>query len=135
MSAPQSIASTAAILRAEPCPEPPAIRESAARPVSVIVGTVVVRSGTASRLTVALRTPMARASRRYRVAGEGAGSDIGCRGHERSNQDQCDLDPERLLRTVTVLKSHASVHDPEVREFDMTADGIVLGDPVTGEPV
>jgi circadian clock protein KaiC len=36
----------------------------------------------------------------------------------------------RLLRTVTVLKSRASAHDPEVREFDITADGIVLGDPV-----
>ena len=44
-------------------PEPPATRESAARPVRVIVSTVVVRSGTASRLTVALRTPMASASR------------------------------------------------------------------------
>ena len=36
----------------------------------------------------------------------------------------------RLLRTVTVLKSRASAHDPEVREFDITPDGIVLGDPV-----
>jgi circadian clock protein KaiC len=35
----------------------------------------------------------------------------------------------RLLRTVTVLKSRASAHDPEVRVFDITADGIVLGDP------
>jgi circadian clock protein KaiC len=35
----------------------------------------------------------------------------------------------RLLRTVTVVKSRASAHDPEVREFDITADGIVLGDP------
>jgi circadian clock protein KaiC len=36
----------------------------------------------------------------------------------------------RLLRTVTVLKSRASAHDPEIREFEITADGIVLGDPV-----
>ena len=57
------MASTAVILRSEPWLEPPAIRESAARPVSVMVSTVVVRSGTASRLTVALRTPMASASR------------------------------------------------------------------------
>jgi circadian clock protein KaiC len=35
----------------------------------------------------------------------------------------------RLLRTVTVLKSRASAHDPEVREFDITPAGIVLGDP------
>jgi circadian clock protein KaiC len=39
----------------------------------------------------------------------------------------------RLLRTVTILKSRASAHDPEVREFDITPDGIVLGEPVTGE--
>jgi circadian clock protein KaiC len=32
----------------------------------------------------------------------------------------------RLRRTVTVLKSRASGHDPEVREFDITSDGIVL---------
>jgi circadian clock protein KaiC len=36
----------------------------------------------------------------------------------------------RLLRTVTVLKSRASAHDPEIREFEITADGIVLGDPI-----
>jgi circadian clock protein KaiC len=35
-----------------------------------------------------------------------------------------------LRRTVTVLKSRASAHDPEIREFDITADGIVLGDPI-----
>jgi circadian clock protein KaiC len=33
----------------------------------------------------------------------------------------------RLRRTVTVLKSRASAHDPEIREFDITRDGIVLG--------
>jgi circadian clock protein KaiC len=36
----------------------------------------------------------------------------------------------RLRRTVTVLKSRASAHDPEIREFDITPDGIVLGDPI-----
>jgi circadian clock protein KaiC len=41
----------------------------------------------------------------------------------------------RLLRTVTILKSRASAHDPEIREFEITPDGIVLGDPVTGEQV
>ena len=35
-----------------------------------------------------------------------------------------------LRRTVTVLKSRATAHDPEIREFDITADGIVLGDPI-----
>jgi circadian clock protein KaiC len=33
----------------------------------------------------------------------------------------------RLLRTVTVLKSRASAHDPEIRQFEITSDGIVLG--------
>jgi circadian clock protein KaiC len=39
----------------------------------------------------------------------------------------------RLLRTVTVLKSRASAHDPEIREFDITAGGMVLGAPIVGE--
>jgi circadian clock protein KaiC len=39
----------------------------------------------------------------------------------------------RLLRTVTVLKSRASAHDPQIRQFEITSDGIVLGDPVAGE--
>jgi circadian clock protein KaiC len=38
----------------------------------------------------------------------------------------------RLLRTVTILKSRASAHDPEVREFEITPNGIILGDPVAG---
>jgi circadian clock protein KaiC len=38
----------------------------------------------------------------------------------------------RLRRSVTVLKSRASAHDPEIHEFDVTADGIVLGDPIAG---
>ena len=36
----------------------------------------------------------------------------------------------RLLRTVTVLKSRGSAHDPEIREFDITSEGIALGDPI-----
>jgi circadian clock protein KaiC len=36
----------------------------------------------------------------------------------------------RLLRTVTVVKSRASAHDPEIREFDITPGGIVLRDPI-----
>jgi circadian clock protein KaiC len=35
----------------------------------------------------------------------------------------------RLRRTVTVLKSRATAHDPDVREFDITSDGIVLAEP------
>jgi circadian clock protein KaiC len=38
----------------------------------------------------------------------------------------------RLLRTVMVLKSRASAHDPEVREFEITPEGIELRDPVHG---
>jgi circadian clock protein KaiC len=41
----------------------------------------------------------------------------------------------RLLRTVTVVKSRASAHDPEIREFDITSDGIILGDPIGDENV
>ena len=41
----------------------------------------------------------------------------------------------RLLRTVTVVKSRASAHDPEIREFGITSDGIVLGDPIGDEDV
>jgi circadian clock protein KaiC len=32
----------------------------------------------------------------------------------------------RLRRTVTVLKSRATAHDPTIREFDITPEGIVL---------
>jgi circadian clock protein KaiC len=35
-----------------------------------------------------------------------------------------------LQRTVTVLKSRASAHDPEVREFDITPHGIILAEPI-----
>ena len=36
----------------------------------------------------------------------------------------------RLRRTMTVLKSRASAHDPEIREFDITSGGIVLAEPI-----
>ena len=39
----------------------------------------------------------------------------------------------RLLRTVTILKSRGSAHEPEIREFDITPAGIVLGDPIVSE--
>ena len=41
----------------------------------------------------------------------------------------------RLLRIVTILKSRASAHDPEIREFDITPDGIILGDPIAHDDV
>ena len=41
----------------------------------------------------------------------------------------------RLLRTVTVVKSRASAHDPEIREFDITPEGMILGDPIGDENV
>jgi circadian clock protein KaiC len=41
----------------------------------------------------------------------------------------------RLLPTVTILKSRGSAHEPEVREFDITPGGIVLGDPIVSEQV
>jgi circadian clock protein KaiC len=39
----------------------------------------------------------------------------------------------RLLRTVTILKSRASAHEPDIREFEITSGGIVLGDPIVDE--
>jgi circadian clock protein KaiC len=36
----------------------------------------------------------------------------------------------RLRRTVTVIKSRASAHDQEIREFDIAPEGIILGDPI-----
>lgn len=41
----------------------------------------------------------------------------------------------RLLRTVMVLKSRTSAHDPQIREFDITSDGIVLGDAISNDVV
>jgi circadian clock protein KaiC len=34
-----------------------------------------------------------------------------------------------ITRTITVLKTRASHHDPRVRQFEITTDGIVLADP------
>jgi circadian clock protein KaiC len=36
----------------------------------------------------------------------------------------------QLRRVLTVLKTRASRHDPDVREFQITPEGIVLGDPL-----
>jgi hypothetical protein len=36
---------------------------------------------------------------------------------------------------VTILKSRASAHEPEIREFDITPGGIVLGDPIVSQQV
>jgi circadian clock protein KaiC len=41
----------------------------------------------------------------------------------------------RLMRTVTILKSRASAHDPAIREFEITPDGLILGDAIAGEHV
>ena len=43
--------------------------------------------------------------------------------------------PDLFHRTVTILKSRASAHDPEIREYDITPDGIVLGDPIAPDDV
>jgi len=37
----------------------------------------------------------------------------------------------QLRRAVTVLKTRASRHEPDVREFVITPDGIVLGEPLS----
>ena len=35
-----------------------------------------------------------------------------------------------LRRAITVIKSRGTRHDPQVHEFDITEDGVVLGDPI-----
>src|SRR5437879_3620215 len=61
-SAPPNIAMIDSARRPLRAPLPPASDESAARPVTVNVSTVVVRSGTASFRTTALRSPIANAA-------------------------------------------------------------------------
>jgi circadian clock protein KaiC len=39
----------------------------------------------------------------------------------------------RILRTVTILKSRASAHEPDTRQFEITPGGIVLGDPIVSD--
>jgi circadian clock protein KaiC len=39
-----------------------------------------------------------------------------------------------LRRAVTVLKTRASRHDPEIREFEITPEGIVLAEPRSSTP-
>jgi circadian clock protein KaiC len=38
-------------------------------------------------------------------------------------------DESTVRRALTVLKTRASNHEPEIREFRITPEGIVLGDP------
>jgi circadian clock protein KaiC len=40
-------------------------------------------------------------------------------------------DQSTIRRALTVLKTRASRHEPEIREFRITPEGIVLGDPFT----
>jgi circadian clock protein KaiC len=40
----------------------------------------------------------------------------------------------RLQRAIVVVKTRASRHEPEVREFKIAPEGIVLGDPLTTAP-
>lgn len=82
-----------------------------------------------------------RSSEVARAVRRGAAAQRRCRRHTASRGE---LDPanvillqylcaqSRLKRTVTMLKSRASAHDPEIREFDITPAGIVLGDPIGG---
>jgi circadian clock protein KaiC len=34
---------------------------------------------------------------------------------------------QKIKRTLTVLKTRAALHEPEIREFTITADGMKLG--------
>jgi circadian clock protein KaiC len=40
----------------------------------------------------------------------------------------------QLKRTVMVLKTRASAHEPDIREFTITPEGIVLHGPISGVP-
>jgi len=40
----------------------------------------------------------------------------------------------RIGRTLTVLKTRASLHEPQIREFTITSEGITLGDGRLGDP-
>jgi circadian clock protein KaiC len=39
----------------------------------------------------------------------------------------------RVKRTLTVLKTRASLHEPQIREFTITAKGITLGGEILGQ--
>jgi len=40
----------------------------------------------------------------------------------------------RIERALTVLKTRASRHEPEVRSYEISKEGIVLGPSLAGEP-
>jgi circadian clock protein KaiC len=40
-------------------------------------------------------------------------------------------DEAKLQRAITVVKTRASSHEPEIREFKIAPEGIVLGKPLT----
>jgi circadian clock protein KaiC len=42
-------------------------------------------------------------------------------------------DGSTVRRALTVLKTRASRHEPEIREFKITREGILLGDPFDPE--
>lgn len=39
----------------------------------------------------------------------------------------------RVKRGVTVMKTRASAHDPEIREFEITSDGFIVGDRLSAD--
>lgn len=40
----------------------------------------------------------------------------------------------QVQRALAVLKARASVHEPEIRQYVITAEGIVVGDPSPARP-
>ena len=42
--------------------------------------------------------------------------------------------PDAIQRTLTVVKTQASLHQPQVREFTITPEGITLGGEPTSQP-
>jgi circadian clock protein KaiC len=39
----------------------------------------------------------------------------------------------QIKRAITVLKTRASMHDPEIRQFQITSDGITVGERFASE--
>lgn len=39
----------------------------------------------------------------------------------------------RIKRAISVVKTRASGHDPRIREFEISAEGLQIGEPFAGE--
>jgi len=44
------------------------------------------------------------------------------------------VDDAEIKRAISVVKTRSSAHDPHIRQFDITSEGFVLGDPFLPTP-